>query len=387
MKIKDMKPANLLFPDESNCFQIPPFQRAYVWPLDRVHRLVRDIARAALTQNESGHWLGVILLAHSDRKCDRSAHWGHECWDILDGQQRSISLRLWLAALNDEFERQYGTPMAGLSRERLTNIRVHSLNEMHWKIVMDQRKLISQRESHMGSDDANAILRTYWYFRWLLLNGLDGLDPEREEHLPCPKRPSKNKNSEINEMSVLDYWLFKKKDLRPLDADYLTNLARATADRLTLAAMQHEQQKDESVEEIFETLNAERTELGQFDLARNFFFISLQTGGAEQKRVYDDYFFKAEESLRNADLDLRRDPLDLFLYDYLGSTGKFDSGLGLSNTAASLKSKWRDINREPTVMRFLTERLTPAMYAWIAIRSGSEVAKAMTDTSTTWASR
>ena len=372
-----MTPSTLLFPNDGNCFQIPPFQRPYVWDLDRVHRLVQDINQAALTTNENGHWLGVILLAESDRPCKFANQLGHDCWDILDGQQRSLSLRLWLIALHDEYQRQTDENLPAISRERLTSVTVHSLNQKHWGIISDYDKLVSQRESYQKSNqksnNTNAVLRTYWYFRWLLLNGLSGF--EGEEHLSAPTKPRRSKNSELEDLSAIDFWIAKSKNLAPLEPEYLESLAKTTALRLTLAAMKHEKLKDEAVEEIFETLNAERTELGQFDLARNFFFISLQTAGAQQQQVYDEYFFEAEEKLRNANLDTRGEILDSFLYDYLISTGKFDEGIGRSNTAASLKLKWHEINKQQNPMKFLTEQLTPAMYAWLAIRSGSEAIK------------
>lgn len=370
MKIQEMTPSGLLFPNEGNCFQIPPFQRAYVWILQRVHSLVRDINQAAETKNENGHWLGVVLLASSDRPCSLASELGHDCWDILDGQQRSLSLRLWLIALFDEYRRQKNEDLPGISRERLTNMSVHSLNSKDWGIISDPSKLMKQKESHQRAGDSVAVLKSYWYFRWLLLVGLSGF--ESEEPLSSPIKPRNARSSEIDELSVIDYWLTRTKEISPLEPEYLLNLAMATARRLTISVMKHEKQKDEPVEEIFETLNAERTELGQFDLARNFLFISLKTGGVQQQKVYDDYFFKAEERLRTASLDIRRDPLDTFLYDFLISTGMVGEKLGRSNTAASLKLNWSVINTEESVMKFLTERLTPAMYAWQAIRSGSE---------------
>jgi hypothetical protein len=373
MKIQEMPPSLLLFPSENNCFQIPPFQRPYIWGLDRVHSLVRDISQAVETSNENGHWLGVILLAASDRPCSMAKQFDHLCWDILDGQQRSLSLRLWLIALHDEYLRQKGEDLPGISRDRLTRITVHSLNAKEWMVIGDQNKLISQRDSFQRSSSADAILRTYWYFRWLLLVGLSGF--EGEEYLEAPIKPRKSKTTELDEMTVVDFWLAKNKNLSPLEPEYLLELVKATVVRLTLSVMKHEKQKDEPVEEIFETLNAERTELGQFDLARNFLFISLQTGGVQQQKIYDDYFFKAEQELRNTALDVRRDPLDTFLYDYLISTGKFAEKIGRSNTAASLKSKWKDINTKDSPMKFLTEMMTPAMYAWEVIRSGSSTIK------------
>ena len=373
MKTQEMTPSTLLFPNDGNCFQIPPFQRPYVWDLDRVHRLVQDINKAALTTNENGHWLGVILLAESDRPCKLTKQLGHNCWDILDGQQRSLSLRLWLIALQDEYQRQTDESMPAISRDRLTDVNVHSLNQKQWGIIRDYEKLILQKDPYQKSNNSNAVLRTYWYFRWLLLNGLSGF--EGEEHLSAPAKPRSSKNSESEDLPVINFWISKNKDIKPLEPEYLSSLAETTALRLTIAAMKHEKKEDEPVEEIFETLNAERTELGQFDLARNFLFITLQTAGSQQQQVYDEYFFEAEQKLRNANLDTRGESLDSFLYDYLISTGKFDEGIGRSNTAASLKAKWHVINKQQNPMKFLTEQLTPAMYAWLAIRSGSEFIK------------
>lgn len=356
-----MGPSDLLLPGDNLCFQIPPFQRPYVWNLHRAHKLVQDINKAAFEPVDfKKHWIGIVLLAKSERKCERANQIKHQCFDILDGQQRSISLRLWLVAILDEFHRSTGAEWDRISRDQLTKISVHNLDQKYWDTIHNRDKLTTdERDPHVSGD--GTVLRTYWYFRWLLLNGLTSFDSEEAIELP--------RNSRM-EQPVITAWFEKHSEkIKPVDADSLAGLATATFQRLTLSALQHEEREDKDIEEIFETLNAERTELGQFDLARNFLFIKRKEEAGSDDKAWRE-FTTAERAVRKGQLDLRSSELDWFLYDYLISTGLIGKGVGRHKTARLLKTNFEQITRGSSLGHYLTKDLTQAMRIWLTARRG-----------------
>jgi hypothetical protein len=244
----------------------------------------------------------------------------------------------------------------------LTKITVHNLDQKHWDIIDNHLKLTTKEKDPQNS---STVLRTYWYFRWLLLNGLTSFDSEDSIEMP--------RNSKM-ERPIIESWIEKHPEkIRPVDPNALTELATATFRRLTLSALQHEEREDKDIEEIFETLNAERTELGQFDLARNFLFIKRKEEAHSDETAWQE-FSKAEKALREARLDMRRSELDAFLYDYLISTGLVGKRVGRYKTARLLKSNFERIAAGKPLGRYLTEDLSQAMRVWLTVRRGdSEV--------------
>ena len=85
------------------CFSVPPYQRPYEWNIDRWHGLVQDVLKAATQQ--ASHWIGIFLTAESMNKCSSYSEGGtHFCWELIDVQQRLITIRLLLQALKDHLD-------------------------------------------------------------------------------------------------------------------------------------------------------------------------------------------------------------------------------------------------------------------------------------------
>jgi hypothetical protein len=73
----------------SNRFRIPAHQRPYVWNQLVAREFYRDVYRA---QDRHHHALGPIILADTARA---------DCYELLDGQQRLVTLALVVAILRD----------------------------------------------------------------------------------------------------------------------------------------------------------------------------------------------------------------------------------------------------------------------------------------------
>ena len=75
------------------CFQIPCYQRRYCWTKDDCEVLLNDIKALAnehsKTKNKAPHFMGSIVVQEdSDSK-----------WQIIDGQQRLVTMYLFYQAL------------------------------------------------------------------------------------------------------------------------------------------------------------------------------------------------------------------------------------------------------------------------------------------------
>lgn len=363
MKPQDWQIVDVLFPKESSCFQIPPFQRNYQWQLHQVHRLAHDIDVAA--HQTQPHWLGVALFGKSEIGCTlKNRRPGHVCYDILDGQQRFITLRIWLVALLDEYLRQTGEQMEGYPREDFTTLTVHGLDQKNWDRlhsfkILDDRKFPSRKND-------SSIPRTYWYFRRLLLEGSLSLNAEEPISVPSDRK---------GESKLLDFWLHPDRigSLRPISPNDLREFCRGTLENLSLTTLTH-QAEDEPVEVIFETLNSERQPMMQFDLFRNSMLIESAVQGQAQRQLYEKFIKEGETEISDAVLDIRGSNLDRFLYDFLiGEGASADSGtIKIDATAQEFKKYWvKQRTAGFDVETFFETKLTPSMGCWLAAASCS----------------
>ena len=89
----------------ASVFQIPDYQRPYSWTTTEAEQLLDDLHVArddalAPEAPDSGYFLGaVLLMEHAGREPDGSA--GDRGRDIVDGQQRIVTLTILLAVLRD----------------------------------------------------------------------------------------------------------------------------------------------------------------------------------------------------------------------------------------------------------------------------------------------
>ncbi len=79
-------------------FRIPDYQRPYVWGSDQVSDLLDDISFAQQQNKDSEYFLGSIVLQTREIKTDNGEYIEN---DLLDGQQRLITLLLLTAVIRD----------------------------------------------------------------------------------------------------------------------------------------------------------------------------------------------------------------------------------------------------------------------------------------------
>lgn len=80
-------------PIENINLEIPPYQRPYKWTAKNAIQLLDDIIEAK-NQNKETYRIGTLIL-HFDKNSK---------YNIVDGQQRTVTLSLLVKALNAEAE-------------------------------------------------------------------------------------------------------------------------------------------------------------------------------------------------------------------------------------------------------------------------------------------
>jgi hypothetical protein len=363
----EFTPIQLIFPDSHKCYQIPAFQRNFQWGPSQLHGLVRDIKRITFSNPVKPHWIGVALIAGAAEKCElQNKEAGHVCYDVLDGQQRLLTTRIWIIALLDEYFYSTRKELEKYDRKRLVNVKVHALDTDDWKIISNRDKAIALDPTESSK---SAMLQAYLYFRQIILNGVDGLI--REEELPLLKKPSK---VEETWLEWLRAQLLKQNPPKtPLSATEIEKLIDESLTLIQMTTLTHED-SDEDVEVIFETLNAKRAQLGQWDLFRNYVLIKSQTHGKDQKDLYTKSLAKAEKAVNSAKIGLRQSNLDRFLYDFLISEGIGSSTGTLRADATSLEFRkyWESLPKTNDIKSYMSETLVPSMECWLAAISAAQ---------------
>ena len=285
---------------------------------------------------------------------------GHNCYLVLDGQQRIVTLRLLLLAICDEYKRQVGILPDELDRHAISSISVHGLDEEDWEHIKSGQ--VQQHSSHR-IESADAKLRlcdAYLFIRWVLLNGEDAVSEE------APLLPPQNDSDGF----LVSTWSV---DLdQPLSPEGLLGVASSVLTKLEISLLLHED-RDEPVETIFESLNGLRTELGQYDLFRNFVLTQANVQGEAQKNLYTDFMQKPEKAIDHASLDYKEQKgnLQIFLADFVIMVRGGD-GVSISrdNSAQRFKEWWGKEDRD--LRSFIEEDLSPRMQAWLAAAGGLE---------------
>jgi hypothetical protein len=303
-------------------YVVPIFQRGYVWKReDQWERLWDDVLEeTTILLSSAGidlkhvrkHFLGAIVLAPGQARTGHVAE-----FEVIDGQQRLLTLQMLLAALRDVAAAK-GFEAVSQRMGRLTaNPSYVGTPEERYKVwpaaaYHEELRLIAETGS------ANAVAAKF---------------PQRKRYGKMePERPR----------LVEVYLFFADRILSMLDnpgevddkrGDILAaappeDRASAMADALDkcmeLAVVDLDEEDDPQV--IFETLNAFGVPLEPSDLVRNFIFLNAARRGFDVSRLYREYWhgFDSDgsgstkywkETQRQGRLNRSR--LDLFLFHYL----------------------------------------------------------------------
>lgn len=292
--------------DPNVFFQVPLFQRPYVWnEADNWEYLWEDIRALLDIQLRIGkaraHFLGAIVLEQLPHSAGSI-----ETRQIIDGQQRFTTLQLFLMAARNlagaHGADKYAERFSALVENNPSRVEDPIEKFKLWPTNSDRApfKAIHACKSLLELDHAvkgkpaladSNLVGAYRYFHGKLSTWLTGQDDDEDDH---PELASKTFEDRIEAL-----WQVVKGGLQLV----VINLDR-----------------DDEIQVIFETLNARGTELLPADLIKNYLFRKALAQNAEVNELYEDYWARFETEFWRKEVQqgrIKRPRIDLFINHYL----------------------------------------------------------------------
>lgn len=292
--------------DPNVFFQVPLFQRPYVWnETDNWEPLWEDIRalldRQIRTGKSRAHFLGAIVLEQLPHPAGSI-----ETRQVIDGQQRFTTLQLFLlAARNLAAEHslsKYSDRFSGLVENDESRVEVKEEKFKLWPTNSDRAAFKAVHACKSLSDLDKAVMTNpvlagsnivcaYRYFHSGLSAWLKGeLDDRDDEALLTGKTTT----------------------------DRLDALWQVVKSGLQLVVINLSAEDETQV--IFETLNARGTDLLPADLIKNYLFRKALTQGTDVEALYSDHWMRFETPFWREEVQqgrLKRPRIDLFVSHYL----------------------------------------------------------------------
>ena len=295
-------------------YQIPIFQRGYVWTLekqvgplwadiqDRADALLEQQAlamqgSAAVMKPLQKHFLGSIVMTPVPNAFGRAP-----AFEVIDGQQRSTTLQLLLLAFRQAAQQLPDSPIPQMLDGLIRNPGPYQRSEDHYKVWPTQA---GQEEMRRLSDaaakvnelcaiypardgrrkiDRPLMVQTFLYLYQACLAYMRGLDLAEPVSTSGDTTWSDALVAEIrrsNEVLPLQGGV-------PLEVARAQTLYMALSDHIQIMTLTLEAEDDPQV--IFETLNARGEPLLASDLVRNFVFLEAARQGQAVPKLYQDYW-------------------------------------------------------------------------------------------------
>lgn len=300
--------------------------------------------------------MGILLTSQE------SATFGKTVHRIIDGQQRSVTLRIFLAALEHHLSENFGKTHPRLGKSKLAQIDVQESDARAFELALDGEWRSPEAYRLMDS----RILKCYTYFRFMLWLGEEQLGEEEpiiqlkkfkymDTDLPYEKQWEQVVASKLSHAIG-----------SPIcDEKAIKRLVTSTLESLTLFMVMHEPTKDEPEAVIFDTLNGMRMELAPLDHVRTHVFVRIDD--FEDQTIYKNLWEPAEMKLRQiSNQGVKAETA--FVYDYLIAMGESEhqgtikTAKGGSHFATMLNRL--NLKTSAEYQTFIREQMIPYMNAW-----------------------
>lgn len=295
-------------------YQIPIFQRGYVWTLEKqvgpLWTDIQDRADAVLEQQSLAsmgttaalkplqkHFLGSIVMTPVPNSFGRAP-----AFEVIDGQQRSTTLHLLLLAFRQAARELIDSPIPQMLDGLVRNPGPYQRAEDHYKVWptqagQDEMRRLSDTATHAQDVyttypardvrtriERPLMVQTYLYLYHACLAYMWGVD------LTDVVNPTADPT--FGDTLIAD--IRRNNDVSPLQAHMPLESKRAQAlymalsDHVQIMTLTLEAEDDPQV--IFETLNARGEPLLASDLVRNFVFLEAARQGQAVPQLYERYW-------------------------------------------------------------------------------------------------
>lgn len=353
MKASTLAPTTLF--QKTVRYEIPEFQRPYVWTQDQQWEpLWEDVRNTAEDYLDDGkdapHFMGAIVLQQQPNTSR-----GFETHIVVDGQQRLTTIQLLLDAVQESLEERSHRDPAERLHYLVTNQRVYTRDDPDkvfkvWPTINDQDSFRHAMSNDLSSDEhrESRIVQAHNFFR-----------------------------------TQVDLWLDRRCEPGADPAEAAEALERAVSDRLELVVI--DLALADAPHIIFETLNARGTPLLQAEMIKNRILYEARAEGdvpdAGALWGFDSDWWRKEIGRGYQ----RRPRIDVFLNNWLamrrvsaiGSNEEFESFKGYfhekKGAGESIADVAADIGRIGKIYEDLEQRRIPAIDTFLRRREVMQI--------------
>ncbi|GAA7734106.1 DUF262 domain-containing protein [Helicobacter pylori] len=168
----ELKKLHQILVDREFFYQVPDYQRPYVWDKDHLGALIDDLVGSYTNNREDEYFCGSIVIAENQKD---------KRWDVVDGQQRLTSfiilactiLKLYKHSLGQEskaFIEESIYDRYDKEKERLKFLTAQNYNRIFENTVLNHLEFEDNiKKSELNKKfEENTYLRNAYYFKELL---------------------------------------------------------------------------------------------------------------------------------------------------------------------------------------------------------------------------
>ncbi|GAA8516592.1 DUF262 domain-containing protein [Helicobacter pylori] len=168
----ELKKLHQILVDSEYFYQVPDYQRPYVWDKDHLGALIDDLVGSYTNNKEDEYFCGSIVIAENQKD---------KRWDVVDGQQRLTSFIILACTILKLYKNSLGQKSKAFikesiydrhdeEKERLKFLTAQNYNNIFENTVLNNLEFEDNiKKSELNKKfEENTYLRNAYYFKELL---------------------------------------------------------------------------------------------------------------------------------------------------------------------------------------------------------------------------
>ncbi|WP_195835679.1 DUF262 domain-containing protein [Helicobacter pylori] len=173
----ELKKLHQILVDSEYFYQVPDYQRPYVWDKDHLGALIDDLVGSYTNNKEDQYFCGSIVIAENQKD---------KRWDVVDGQQRLTSFIILACTILKLYKNSLGQKSKAFikesihdrhdeEKERLRFLTAQNYNNIFENTVLNNLEFEDNiKKSELNKKfEENTYLRNAYYFKELLNESME----------------------------------------------------------------------------------------------------------------------------------------------------------------------------------------------------------------------
>ncbi|GAA8955653.1 DUF262 domain-containing protein [Helicobacter pylori] len=173
----ELKKLHQILVDSEYFYQVPDYQRPYVWDKDHLGALIDDLVGSYTNNKEDEYFCGSIVIAENQKD---------KRWDVVDGQQRLTSFIILACTILKLYKNSLGQKSKAFikesiydrhdeEKERLKFLTAQNYNNIFENTVLNHLEFEDNiKKSELNKKfEENTYLRNAYYFKELLNESME----------------------------------------------------------------------------------------------------------------------------------------------------------------------------------------------------------------------